>query len=106
MILLKYSAMLRVKQKTRREKVKMKLNLKVVGTFAGGVLFGSAGIKILTGRDAKKVYTNCTAAVLRAGEYVMKNLEILQENCDDIYANAKEINEQRAKAEEENTVTE
>ena len=36
------------------------------GIFAAGVLFGTAGIKILSSQDAKKVYTNCTAAVLRA----------------------------------------
>lgn len=106
MITPKYSAMLIVKHETRKEKVIMKLNLKAVGTFAGGVLFGTAGIKILTSRDAKKVYTNCTAAVLRAKECVMKNVELLQENCEDIYADAKDINEQRIQAEEENTVTE
>ena len=38
--------------------------LKKAGIFAGGVLFGTAGVKILASDDAKKVYTNCTAAVL------------------------------------------
>lgn len=84
----------------------MKIDLKKAGIFAGGVLFGTAGIKILSGKDAKKVYTHCTAAVLRAKECVMKNVELLQENCEDIYADAKDINEQRQQAEEENTVTE
>ena len=37
------------------------LKMKNVFLFAGGVLFGTAGIKALSGRDAKKVYTNCTA---------------------------------------------
>ena len=46
--------------------------LKKVGIFAGGVLFGTAGVKILASDDAKKVYTNCTAAVLRAKDCVMK----------------------------------
>lgn len=36
--------------------------------FAAGVLFGTAGIKALSSKDAKKFYTNCTAAVLRAKE--------------------------------------
>ena len=44
--------------------------LKKLGIFAGGVLFGTAGIKILSSKDAKKVYTNCTAAVLRAKECI------------------------------------
>lgn len=43
-----------------------KMDTKKMGIFAAGVLFGTAGIKILLSKDAKKVYTNCTAAVLRA----------------------------------------
>ena len=45
---------------------------KKTGLFAAGVLFGTAGIKILSSKDAKKLYTNCTAAVLRAKEVVLK----------------------------------
>lgn len=44
------------------------MNWGKVGLFAGGVLFGTAGIKILTSRDAKKVYAFTTAAALRAKE--------------------------------------
>ena len=47
------------------------MNWGKVGLFAGGVLFGTAGIKILTSRDAKKVYAFTTAAALRAKEAVM-----------------------------------
>ena len=76
--------------------------LKKAGIFAGGVLFGTAGVKILASDDAKKVYTNCTAAVLRAKECVMNTVSTVQENAGDIYAGAKEINEERAaKAEAE-----
>ena len=39
---------------------------KKLALFAGGVLFGTAGIDILKSRDAKKLYTHTTAAVLRA----------------------------------------
>ena len=70
------------------------------GLFAAGVLFGTAGIKILTSKDAKKLYTGCTAAVLRAKDCIMKTATNLQENAEDIYAEAKEINEERAVAEE------
>ena len=70
------------------------------GLFAAGVLFGTAGIKILTSKDAKKLYTGCTAAVLRAKDCIMKIATNLQENAEDIYAEAKEINEERAVAEE------
>ena len=73
---------------------------KKTGFFAAGVLFGTAGIKVLASDDAKKVYTNCTAAVLRAKDCIMKTATNLQENAEDIYAEAKEINEERAVAEE------
>ena len=66
------------------------------GIFAAGVLFGTAGIKILSSKDAKKLYTNCTAAVLRAKECVMKTATTIQENAEDIYAEAQQINEERA----------
>ena len=78
----------------------MKLNLKKVGVFAGGVLFGTAGIKILTSKDAKKLYTNATAAALRAKECVMTVVSNAKENAGDILADAKNINEERIKAEE------
>ena len=74
------------------------------GIFAAGVLFGTAGIKILASDDAKKLYTNCTAAVLRAKKCVMKTATTIQENAGDIYAEAKAINEARAKAEKVSVV--
>lgn len=70
--------------------------LKKAGIFAGGVLFGTAGVKILASDDAKKVYTNCTAAVLRAKDCVMKTATTVQENAEDILAEAQQINESRA----------
>lgn len=75
-------------------------NAKKTGLFAAGVLFGTAGIEILTSKDAKKVYTNCTAAVLRAKDCVMKTVSKVQENAEDIYAGAQQINADRAAAEE------
>ena len=73
---------------------------KGLALFAGGVLFGSAGIKLLSSKDAKKVYTHTTAAVLRMKNSVMETVTCVQENAADVLAAAKEINEQRAKAEE------
>ena len=71
--------------------VKKCLKLKNVAVFAGGVLFGTAGVKVLGSQDAKKLYINCLAAGLRAKECVMTTASNIQ-------ANAKEIN--RARAEE------
>ena len=72
------------------------INWKKPGLFAAGGAFGTAGIKILTSDDAKKLYTNCTAAVLRAKSCVMKTATSVQENAGDILAEAKQINEDRA----------
>ena len=77
-----------------------KVNGKSTGIFAAGVLFGTAGIKVLASKDAKKLYTNCTAAILRAKACVMKTATTIQENAEDIYAEAQQINEERAVAEE------
>ena len=63
--------------------------------FLGGVLFGTAGIKVLSSKDAKKAYTHCTAAALRAKDSVMKTVTKVQENAGDIYAEAKQINRDR-----------
>ena len=75
------------------------IDWKKTGIFAAGVLFGTAGIKVLSSKDAKKVYTNCTAAALRARDCVMKTAAVIQENAEDIYAEAQQINEERAAAE-------
>lgn len=81
------------------------LKFKNVALFAGGVLFGTAGVKRLSSRDAKNVYVKGAAAVLRAKDCLMKTAETVQENAEDILAEAKQINEERA-AEEEAAVQE
>ena len=86
--------------------------LKSLAVFAGGILFGSAGLKLLSSRDAKKVYTHATAAALRVKESVMETVTTVEENAADILASAKDLNNRRAEqeaadaavyAEEENT---
>ena len=83
-----------------------KIDGKMSGIFAVGVLFGTAGIKILKSKDAKKVYTHCTAAVLRAKDCVMDTVTKVQENAEDIYAEAQQINAERAEAEFEDEAAE
>lgn len=73
--------------------------MKKFGLFAAGVLFGTAGITVLSSKDAKKVYTHTTAAVLRAKDSVMETVTTVRENAEDIYADAKAINQQRAQQE-------
>ena len=69
--------------------------------FAGGVLFGTAGVKILGSRDAKKLYAHTTAAALRVKDSVMTAVTTIRENADDVLADAKAINEARAAQAEE-----
>ncbi|MGN0385146.1 MAG: DUF6110 family protein [Acetatifactor sp.] len=78
-----------------------KIDAKKTGIFAAGVLFGTAGIKILSSKDAKKLYTQCTAAALRAKDCVMKTVSNIQENAEDIYAEAQQINDKRAEEDNE-----
>ena len=80
------------------------IDYKRIALFAGGVLFGTAGIKVLTSKDAKKVYSQTTAAVLRMMDCVMNTVTNVQEEAGDIYATAQEINEKRAVADAEQVV--
>lgn len=73
----------------------MKCDWGKIGLFAGGLLFGTAGVKILSSKDAKNVYTHTTAAALRAKENIMETVTAVRENAGDILADAKEINKQR-----------
>ena len=73
--------------------------MKKLGLFAAGVLFGTAGLKVLGSKDACKVYAHTTAAALRAKDSVMTTVTALHEGAEDVYADAKAINERRAEAE-------
>ena len=79
----------------------MNIDWKKVGLFAGGVLFGTAGVKVLASKDAKKAYTHIAAAGLRMKDSAMKTVTTVQENAGDILASAKEINQKRAAKEAE-----
>lgn len=68
---------------------------KHAGLFAGGLLLGTAGLRILGSREAKKVYTYATAAVLRAKDDVMTAVTNVREGASDILADAKELNAKR-----------
>lgn len=67
------------------------IGFKKLAFFVGGAIFGSAGIKLLSSRDAKKVYAHTTAAALRVKESVMETVSNIQVNAGDILAEAKDI---------------
>ena len=75
-------------------------NWKKAAIFAGGTLFGSAGLKLLSSQDARRAYTHITAAALRCKDSVMTTADKVQECAGDILADAKRINEDRAAAQE------
>ena len=62
----------------------MKKIYKDIAVFVGGTLFGSAGIKLLSSKDAKNVYTHAAAAVLRMKDTVMNTVDCVKENAGDI----------------------
>lgn len=76
------------------------MNWAKVALFAGGALFGSAGIEILTSKDAKKLYTQCTAAVLRMKDSVMETATTLPGERGDILADARRSTRSGAAADE------
>ena len=79
-----------------------KKDIRVLALDLDGTLFGSAGFKLLSSSDAKKVYTQTTAAVLRMKDSTMETVSKVQEQAGDILEDAKAINEARAaKAEAE-----
>ena len=77
------------------------MELKGAGLFALGTVFGLEGIRLLTSKDARKAYAHCVAGVLRARDSVIDQVTVFQENCSDIYKEARVINEERAKQEAE-----
>ena len=79
---------------------------KKIALFAAGTLFGTAGVKLLSSKDAKKAYVHGTAAVLRMKDSVMETVSNIQENAGDILSEAKDINEERAAKEAKAEITE
>lgn len=76
------------------------IGLKGLGCFVAGTLFGTAGVKVLSSKDAKNVYVKGVAVALRAKDCVMETVTSIQAGAEDIYAEAKALNEERAKEEE------
>ncbi|MEE0954311.1 MAG: DUF6110 family protein [Eubacterium sp.] len=72
------------------------MNWKNVRLVACGALLSTLGYRIATSRDAKKVYSFFTAAVIRERDYIMKGVDHLKENGGDILADAKARNEMLA----------
>jgi len=77
---------------------------KHAGLFLGGMLFQAKGIDLLASDKAHDLYVKTTALGLRCRDEVMKNVTSVREGCEDIYAEATQLNEERANAPEVETV--
>lgn len=69
-----------------------------------GFILGTAGVKILSSSDAKRVYTHVTAAVMRGVDETVRIVQNVRENCEDIASEAKAMNEQRAAEERQRQI--
>jgi hypothetical protein len=73
---------------------------KNIGIFAGGFLFGTAGLALLGSRGAKKLYAHTTAGLMRAKDATLNWMSNLQANAGDVAAEAKAINQQKQEKKE------
>ena len=87
-----------------KDKNMIKCNWSTIGKVACGFLIGTAGVKILGSKDAKKCYTHVTAAAYRCKDSIMETYTNIKENCEDISADAKDINEERYAKEREKEI--
>ena len=73
--------------------------------FVGGMIASTVGVKLITSKTAKTVYSHTAAAAMRCKDSVMEGVTKVREGCGDIIADAKEINEEKAaKAEAEEII--
>ncbi len=68
-----------------------------IGWFLGGLLVGAKGKDIFGSKRAKKVYSKVISYGLDAKDCVMETADALRENWDDVYADAKDMKEERDK---------
>lgn len=66
------------------------------GLFVGGMLFATKGVEMLASKTAHKAFVEATAFGLRCRDEVMGNVTAVREGCEDIYAEAVELNEVKA----------
>ena len=64
-----------------------------IALLAGGFLIGTYGTKVLGSKPMKKAYTGVTAGALRLKDEIIKDVTVIGENCGDIAADAKAMNE-------------
>lgn len=74
-----------------------KTALKTPGVFAGGVAFGSLGLKLLASKDAKKGYSYTLSKLYKLKDGVDGTISNIKQHADDVVADAKVRYEQEKK---------
>ncbi|MGX7111424.1 DUF6110 family protein [Gemella cuniculi] len=67
--------------------------LKTPGVFAGGVAFGTIGLKLLASKDAKKGYSLALSKIYKVKDEVDSTISSIKQHTDDVVADAKDLYE-------------
>ena len=59
--------------------------------FAGGVLFGSLGLKLLASKDAKHVYAKAVATSYKLKDGIDAAVSTVKQHADDVLEEAKDL---------------
>ena len=59
------------------------------GVFAGGVLFGSLGLKLLASKEAKHVYAKAVATSYKLKDGIDATVSTVKQHADDVLEEAK-----------------
>ena len=61
------------------------------GVFAGGVLFGSLGLKLLASKEAKHVYAQAVATSCKLKDGIDAAVSTVKQHTDDVLEEAKDL---------------
>lgn len=61
------------------------------GVFAGGVLFGSLGLKLLASKEAKHVYAKAVATSYKLKDGIDTTVSTVKQHADDVLEEAKDL---------------
>ena len=74
-----------------------KATLKTPWVFAGGVAFGTVGLKLLSSKDAKKGYSVVLSKLYKAKDEVEGTISNIKQHADDVVADAKDLYDKEKK---------
>lgn len=72
--------------------------VKKSGMFFGGVAFGSVGLKALSSKEAKELYSKSIVVAFKVKDQLDTVVSTVKQHSDDILAQAKDMYEEEKKA--------